>query len=35
MNFHIYCEVSNFASASAGCFLLFFFGGVEGGDREG
>lgn len=31
MNFHIYCEMSNFASASAG-----FFGGgdgvVEGGD---
>lgn len=36
MNFHIYCEMSNFASASAG---LFDFGGgggrVKGGDREG
>lgn len=28
MNFHIYCEMSNFASASAG---WFDFGGVGGG----
>lgn len=27
MNFHIYCEMSNFASASAG---FFFFGGEVG-----
>lgn len=34
MNFHIYCETSNFASASAG----FFFGGgggFKGGDGVG
>lgn len=31
MNFHIYCEMSNFASASAG-FCGGGGGGVEGGD---
>lgn len=38
MNFHIYCEMSNFASASAGfCFCFFFVGGVgvKGGDGVG
>lgn len=32
MNFHIYCEMSNFASASAG---FFCGGGIEGVDGEG
>ena len=36
MNFHIYCEMSNFASASAGLFDFWGGGGrVKGGDREG
>lgn len=35
MNFHIYCEMSNFASASAGFVCFIFFEGVEGGDRVG
>lgn len=31
MNFHIYCEMSNFASASAGfCFCFFFLWGELG-----
>lgn len=32
MNFHIYCEMSNFASASAGCFFLGGWGVLEGGN---
>lgn len=36
MDFHICCEMSNFASASAGLFDLGGAKGrVEGGDREG